>query len=122
MLHTANASKSFRCEESPKSFDVMSGVSTSVLQYTHGRKSRESSLNVFNLATLNKTLKLNASIGRAVRMAVAVLLVAASRNANLYSEADMTLPPGPPQYGDGLVQTKAATGHGCVTLLLLRPL
>ena len=93
MLHTANSSKSFRGEESPKSFDVMSGVSTSVLQYTHGRKSRESGLNVFNLATLNKTLKLNASIGRAVRMAVAVLLVTASRNANLHNEADMVLPP-----------------------------
>ena len=64
MLHTANSSKSFRDEASPKSFDLITGLSTSVLQYRHGRKSGDSGLNAFNLATLNKTLMLNGSIGR----------------------------------------------------------
>ena len=55
-------------------------------------------------------------------MAVTVLLDELSRGARLYNEVDVVLQPGPPQYGLGRIHTKAATGHGCVTFLLLRPL
>ena len=55
-------------------------------------------------------------------MAVAVLLVKLGRGARLCNQVDVVLQPRPPKHGLGRVHSQAATGHGFITFLLLRPL